>query len=222
MAVYISNLLIFYDLAYRLRNPFKSAKVNLYIVIIVASIIWNIQVPLQKFLTNQTTEEQFKRGRYVGIYFAENVIMVSLTIIFFFDARIHLYKKGSSPDLKKKVFYQYLMYLIFYIPFTVNILIRDYGLQGQQNLISMAHHIDPSYEIIFDILASLLAFSRLLEPFILKSFFLDIKYYFPCFYKKVWNNKDSKLPLCMFSASAMNVEYVFLIITGITQLIDIN
>ena len=87
---------------------------------------------------------------------------------------------------------------------------------------SFLHHVGNKQELFKDIFAIILALSRFIEPFILNSFFLDLKDYLPMFYKRMWNKKDSKLPLCLFSASAMNVEYVYLIITGVTQLIDIN
>ena len=68
------------------------------------------------------------------------------------------------------------------------------------------------------IIGILLAFTRFIEPYILKVFMNELKTYFPCFFKNFHNKESSKKPISSFLSSALNVEYVYIIIFGVTEI----
>mmetsp|Transcript_29301 Transcript_29301/g.44130 ORF Transcript_29301/g.44130 Transcript_29301/m.44130 type:complete len:111 (+) Transcript_29301:1152-1484(+) len=96
---------------------------------------------------------------------------------------------------------------------------------------SHAEYID----LIFDMIGIPLAFIRFLEPFVFQEFKADLKRACSCIgntlrcrrhddeddekkpKKKV---KYSNEPLCAFANSAMNIEFVYLILLGINNFMD--
>ena len=84
------------------------------------------------------------------------------------------------------------------------------------------YHIDNKSELFVDVAAIALAFSRFVEPFVLNIFMNDLKKWLPCFYKKFYSSKLTENSLSTFANSAMNIEYVYLIICGVTELFSIE
>ena len=50
----------------------------------------------------------------------------------------------------------------------------------------------------------------------------DVKTYIPFLFKSFFSDKDKKNSLSSFVNSAMNIEYVYLIVFGVSELLDIN
>jgi len=80
-------------------------------------------------------------------------------------------------------------------------------------------------DYIFDILGIILAFLRLMEPFVMQEFLRNVRkflHWVACrrVKRKGLTLNYSKEPLCSFVNSAMNVEYVSVILLGITNLME--
>lgn len=80
--------------------------------------------------------------------------------------------------------------------------------------------------MFFDLSGIILALIRLSEPFVYNHFKRDVKKFFSKFFKKKDNmveekeEKFSNEPLCAFANSAMNIEFVYLILLGINNFMD--
>lgn len=89
--------------------------------------------------------------------------------------------------------------------------------------------------LLFDGSGIFLAYARLLEPFVFKHFkkfllvnWLKFKQMLSCRrypsedIKRMERLKYSDVPLCSFANSAFNIEFVYLILLGINNLMDIR
>ena len=81
--------------------------------------------------------------------------------------------------------------------------------------------------IVYYLLGALLAYIRLVEPFVLRNLKTELKlfwYKITCRkrsnYKKLKKPKFSKESLCSFMNSAMNIEFVYLILIGINNFME--
>ena len=50
----------------------------------------------------------------------------------------------------------------------------------------------------------------------------EIRNIFPCFYKKCYKDTTSNKPMSSFMNSALNIEYVYLIIFGVSELYNLK
>ena len=127
---------------------------------------------------------------------------------------VRLLKKGTSKLLKRKVFYRHLVFVLVYIISSFNI---KFGTFDRQNLTKSLWLADAIIVIFTCVSMSMI---RLLEPYVFQTFTEFVRGV--CCFERCKKTKDrkpkvkfSEESLCSFLNSAMNIEFVSLILVGI-------
>ena len=110
---------------------------------------------------------------------------------------------------------RHLLYAMIYTSFLIEAVktfyisyfITEYG-----------HQIDDWIELVNSPIGIFLALIRLFEPYVWKTFKTEIQKLLPCL--KTKKQQYSKESLDSFLNSCMNIEYVYLILVGISSHID--
>ena len=125
---------------------------------------------------------------------------------------IRLCKKGTSKNLRIRVFWTNLSYLILFTGSVLKSVDRTFIEIAKETKENPENEISLALKIIYVSSGLLGVFMTLIkgsEPYILESISCKKK-------KKVVNNES----LCTFVNSAMNIEYVYLILVGINNFLS--
>ena len=125
---------------------------------------------------------------------------------------ILLCRKGTSQEVKNYVLFRHFTYLaLFNIYFFFTI--KYFRTREEKN-----------YPKIFDLLGLFLALTRFVEPYVFQTFRSELTLSkLNCCCKKISKKEQSKYsekPLCSFTSSVLNVEFVYLILVGISQFMN--
>lgn len=121
-----------------------------------------------------------------------------------------LCRRGTSQELKRKVFNRHFTYLLIY---------DFYFIQGVFFEFQPTSAYDIEY--LFNTVGVLIALVRLLEPFVFSTLVEAVRKLCPVgkYHSKTLYSKQA---LCSFVNSAMNIEYVYLILVGVNQFMDLS
>lgn len=204
------NSVIFIDLFMTLRNPFYAATTRikmffLFAVLQAVAIIITfgaakIEAKVNPGYDVKDDEVWYMYGQNV---WAVVTFFVSMCIMF------RLLVKGTPDELRKVVVKQHMLYLVFYLIFILWSF-KTYIENKWGKSSSYIHWITNSVGFF-------LACVRFSEPFIWNNFKADIKRLF-CRLKM--RGKIAQQPLNSFLNSAMNAEYVYMLLVGINFHLD--
>lgn len=117
-----------------------------------------------------------------------------------------LCRKGTSSDLKRKVLLRHFTYLVIYDCYFI------FGVFFALGVVDVRR--DGKYSLVNG-LGIFLGLIRFLEPFVFSTFRQEMTTL--CSGKHPKKMKYSAQALCSFANSAMNIEYVYLILVGVNQ-----
>lgn len=215
------NMMLVFDTYFLLRNPFYPRKkrcnqymftiifldVLLFIILFVQYKEWLQGFHLQTDLTR--FRDSFVSTIRVAIF-----CQFACTLLPAILVSIRLLKKGTSKELKWKVFIRHQLFLVVYIASSFNLAFGAFD----REMLSVPQKIADYGITIFCCIS--MSYIRLQEPYVLqtlKQFLRSL-----CCFQRC-KPKESKKPkvkfgdesLCNFLNSAMNIEFVSLILVGI-------
>jgi hypothetical protein len=183
---------IYVDLYLCMKNPFypRSSRLTRYKIFIVLSCVAEFSIERLK----KAGYDDFDLYKILGY----EMVVISISILFFILATIHKLKShGTSKKLRDSVRQKYLCYFFLLVPyFTKHI----FGLLNLMNIVSWPYFIWT--RVISDALMILQFIYRFSEPYIWSQIVPDS------------TKKYSSQPLTTFINSAINIEYVYLILHG--------
>ena len=238
------NCLIFVDLYLTLRNPFFPRKRRMFFYYLSASIIFTlilffISMDLRSLQPDQLEGEMMKGHNTAQmVMFGYTVTLILFTVIPTFLVIRRLLRKGTSRQLKRKVVQRHLFFFLIYCIALIQMV--DIQTEFIENWLykvveenpefeSKAMILSRSKEFVFDSVGIALALCRITEPFFWKHLIFDLK----CVLRKIFcfcisqkrrssvkKVKFSDEPLCAFATSAMNIEFVYLILLGVNNFMN--
>jgi hypothetical protein len=147
-----------------------------------------------------------------------NKTLMGINIIFILMISFRLCKKSTSNILRKMVLKRYsieiFLYSVYFWSRYINFKIDDKYVRN----ICIA-------EIVRLTILSLMLILRISEPFIYQNLKTDLDRILNCCKSKkeiLKHKKYSSEPLCAFTNSAMNIEFVYLILVGINNFMEIQ
>jgi len=131
-------------------------------------------------------------------------VVVAYTHWSVFVTVLLLCRKGTSNDLKMKVLLRHFTYLVIYDFYCI------FGLFLALEVVEVQQ-----YGYFLNSVGLILGLIRFLEPYVFSTFTQEVTKL--CSGKQTKNKKYSAQALCSFANSAMNIEYVYLILVGVNQ-----
>ena len=143
---------------------------------------------------------------------------------------IRLLKKGTSPNIRRKILVRHYLYFLFfmviasvyYLSYVDN---KNPFLDINKNRDRASHKWWVFYFFMYQLAGTFLALIRISEPYVFWHLKRDI--YKRCFCKRKLSKKSiknrpkfSRESLCSFANSAMAVEFVYIIILGVNAFME--
>ena len=233
-----ANAIIFMDLYLSLSNPFypRAKRLPKYYLFMGFILIWTLlnsvygvkaQALNNANVVPKWAKSSILQSRYYILLLAVFIIIPVILTVY----RLSL--KGTSEKLRKMVIRRHLIFASVY-GLRVATIVYDRNYDKDKLYCIMKESCEGSkgwdyialgFDILADSLGIFLALVRLMEPFVMREFM--------CKAKKLWSwltcrkhrfkefkLKYSEEPLCSFVNSAMNIEYVSVILLGITNLME--
>ena len=132
-----------------------------------------------------------------------------------------LFLKGTSNDLRQKLLYRHVIYIVLYmfIIWTILFDLFEWSNITTAYLGSYGYYVFSFF--MFELIGVPIALVRILEPFVFQEFKIVIKKYFCCTKKRsVKKLEFSDESLCSFMNSVANIEFVYLILLGINNFME--
>ena len=219
--------LVFVDLYLTLTNPFvpRNFRNKYYVPICVIFFL------IVGFLNIQTLNfEDAGSSVYQRIGQIIIVALVILVVISSLFVAIRLLKKGTSPNIRRKILLRHYLYFVFFMVIA-SVYYISY-VDNKNPLLDMANYKDRStfkwwifYYFTYQLAGTFLALIRVSEPYVFWHLKRDI--FMTCFCKRKLSKKSqknrpkfSRESLCSFANSAMAVEFVYIIILGVNAFME--
>ena len=215
----LMNSYIMIDLFLILRNPFYPRKKRNRWYVLFGFIVFLFIgfITCYMILFKRNTIKLFDYDDQIHYIFILQAYIFIIIIIFTIIPQVlvilRLCSEGTSQDLRKLIMHRYILYTLFYILFVSNPVLIVF-----KNLLSKTFMMKYEWTLMLYVIAGIpIAFIRISEPFVWSIF--KKSFYQRCrsrqIVEKMKTKKFSQESLDTFINSAMNIEFVYLILLGI-------
>ena len=210
LLVLLFNLIVFVDMYLTIRNPFLASerRAKGYYIIILFTIISGLVLTTFKVLENQ---RDLKAHKFIKkIFFVVGCVISVPMLIISVLVMIRLRRPGTSNDLKRTVWKRHILYLFFYVMYSSKYLWANRNLINNDDKHNEIYYLANTFNNLFGIP---LALVRLSEPYVYYIFKKEVLK--RCCKKRKMEktvNKIQEESLYSFLNSALNIEYVYVIL----------